>query len=260
MRPNLHPHSLAFNGTKFGGKATAPSNCIGVVSVVNTLLYYFRFSNFHMFRLNEIPNTKGDCCAKFGEQDKDLGRSEIRSKKTLMFGHIRSLCFTSLFRNSHSGTNFCSDLVLKLIKVSATLFNCFRNKRLSLIRRYFRCLKILKEVFLVNISIKAKICIKNYLNLKSILANLLKNLYLLSQMSDENSPKPVYSPHTPPFSPPPPSPARGEQLPSRGRGLGRGRGGNNNVPPGEAGDGQMRRSSWGNVSGYSPVGSGNRSC
>ena len=176
-----------------------------------------------------------------------------------MFGHIRSLCFASLFRNFHSETKFCSDLVLKLIKVLVTLFNCFRNKRLSLNRRYFRCLKIFKEVFLVSISVKAKKCIKKYLRLRSILVNLLKNLCLLSQMSDASPPKIVFSPRTPPFSPPPPPPARGGQPPSRGRGYGRGRGGFYNVPPGEVGDGQRRHSRW-NASGYSPVGYGAPSC
>ena len=75
-------------------------------------------------------------------------------------------------------------------------------------------------------------------------------------MADE-SPKPIYSPHSPSCSPPLLPPERNEPPPSRGRGVVRGGARRSTVAPGPVGDGQMRCSKWGeNVL----VGSGFHSC
>ena len=73
----------------------------------------------------------------------------------------------------------------------------------------------------------------------------------------DGSPKPTYSPHSPPFSPPSPPPERNTPPTPGGRGMGRGRARGITVAPGPVGDGQMRRTRWGEET---PVGSGFLSC
>ena len=73
----------------------------------------------------------------------------------------------------------------------------------------------------------------------------------------DRSPKPTYSPQSPPFSPPSPPPERNTPPTPGGRGMGRGRARGITVAPGPVGDGQMRRTRWGEET---PVGSGFLSC
>ena len=89
-----------------------------------------------------------------------------------------------------------------------------------------------------------------------MLVNFLQYLYLFSQMAD-GSPKPTYSPHSPLFSPPSPPPERNTPPTPGGRGMVRGRARGITVAPGPVGDGQMRRTRWGEET---PVGSGFLSC
>ena len=280
---DLHHHSFTTAGDKFGAIATATPNCYDPNSVVNSRLSYLWFSNVHMFRQNEEPELTRKL--KHGAQERKQGRAAIQSKKALFSKNVSSLCLAFLVKKSQFRFDFSSNLVLKLIKVLITLFNCFRNKSFLLTRFYFRFLKIAKEMIIVNISNKLKICSDNYLKFESKKANLLKFSRSLSQMADD-SPKVIFSPRTPsgsppyiapqessgnppyvapqespdspPYNVPQPSPARSIQIGGRGRGDGRGRGRGSNIPPGIAGDGQMRTSRWG--PGYSPVGGGARSC